>query len=406
MKLLTAFLPWVSPFVVILAYGDNTAFLSPEKQHYFNQQQRQIDFGYEKLRYDWLSPVTLKGSGTYEKSASAGVHDQRYTLSASVAQDLFRSGGITYAIGYADTKHEADTLGLQRDISDLNRQLFNAVLSYRKNALLLEQSELKLKNSKIEIFLKQKQYEAGDIDITLLNNALMNQSSELKNNTAIRFALAQQRLEATKLSDLPIDSITLPTFTLFQKGDFLEEGWNIRYNKALSESMAQQFGQIKSSYLPKLTLIADSGLQRLDVHELPASNYSGNYYDAGLQLSIPLSYNGSAATQEAQAAYLKQQALSADTKRQSEALYEQSIAHIDSYRRTISITEENLRSYATLIDATKTAVDAGYKAGYDLQTLQNTRSIEELEIRINELNIQIELASLYSMMRHPQEKPL
>ncbi|MCK9374425.1 MAG: TolC family protein [Sulfuricurvum sp.] len=186
----------------------------------------------------------------------------------------------------------------------------------------------------------------------------------------------------------------------------MEEGWNIRYNQALSESMAQQFGQIKSSYLPKLTLIADTGLQRLDVHELPANNYSGNYYDAGLQLSIPLTYNGSAATQEAQAAYLKQQALSADTKRQSEALYEQSLAHIDSYRRTISITEENLRSYGTLIDATKAAVDAGYKAGYDLQTLQNTRSIEKLEIKINELNIQIELASLYSMMRHPQEKPL
>jgi outer membrane protein TolC len=208
----------------MIAYGEDSTFLSPEKQRYFEQQQRQIDSGYEKLRYDWLSPITLKGSGTYEKSAASGVHDTRYTLSAGMAQDLFRSGGITYAIGYADTKHEADTLGLQRDISDLNRQLFNAVLSYRKNALLLEQSELKLKNGKIEIFLKQKQYEAGDIDITLLNNALMNQSSELKNNTAIRFSLAQQRLEAAKLSDLPVDSITLPTFTLTQKDDFWKRG--------------------------------------------------------------------------------------------------------------------------------------------------------------------------------------
>ena len=387
-------------------YSSDTSLLSPEKQRYFEQQQRQIDFGHDKLRYDWLSPVTMKSSGTYEKSAASGVHDKRYNLSAGIMQDLFRSGGITYAIGYADAKHEADTIGLQRDISDSSQQLFNAVLNHRKNTLLLEQSELKLKNSKIEIFLKQKQYEAGDIDITFLNNALMSQSSELKNNTAIRFTLAQQRLEAAKLSDFPIDSIALPTFTLTQKEDFLEEGWNIRYNKALSESAAQQYGQVKSSYLPKLTLIADAGLQRLDAHEIPASNYTGNYYDTGLQLSIPLTYNASASTQEAQAAYLKQQALSADTKRQMEAQYEQSIAHIESYRHLIAITEENLAYYGTLIGATKAAVDAGYKAGYDLQTLQNTRSIEELEIKINEINIQIELSSLHWMMRHPQEKPL
>lgn len=387
-------------------YGVDTSLLSPEKQSYFEQQQRQINFGYEKLRYDWIYPVTLKGSGTYEKSASSGFHNTRYNFSAGIAQDIFRSGGITYAIGYAEAKKQTDTLGMERDISDTYQQLFAAVLNYRKSAFQLEQSELKLKNSKIEIFLKQKQYEAGDLDITFLNNALMNQSSELKNNTAIRFTLAQLRLDAAKLSDQPIDSIPLPTFTLVQKEDFLEEGWSIRYSKALRESTAQQYGQVKSSYLPKLTFIADAGLQRLDLHELPSNNYTGNYYDAGIQLSVPLAYNGSATTQEAQTAYLKQQALSADTKRQMEGRYEQSLAHIESYQRMIAITGENLSHYAQLIGATKAAVDAGYKAGYDLQTLQNTKSIEELEIKINEINIQIELSSLHTMMRHPQEKPL
>lgn len=395
-----------SAVIAVTSYANDTSLLSEEKQAYFEQQQRQIDFGYDKLRYGWLSPITLKGSGTYEKSASSQLHDTRYSLSAGISQDLFRSGGITYAIGYADAKKEADTLGMHKEIADTNQQLINAVLNYRKSALLLEQSELKLKNSKIEIFLKQKQYEAGDIDITFLNNALMNHSSELKNNTSIRFTLAQQRLEAAKLSDRPIDSITLPTFTLTAKEDFLEEGWNIRYNNALSESASQQYGVVKSSYLPKLTLIADTGLQRLNVYEIPANNYTGNYYDAGLQLSIPLTYNASATVQEAQAAYLKQQALSADIKRQMQMQYEQAIAHIESYRRTIAITQENLDYYGTLVSATKAAVSAGYKAGYDLQTLQNTQAIEEREIKINEINIQIELSSLHTMMRHLQEKPL
>ncbi|HZF71768.1 MAG TPA: TolC family protein, partial [Sulfuricurvum sp.] len=80
--------------------------------------------------------------------------------------------------------------------------------------------------------------------------------------------------------------------------------------------------------------------------------------------------------------------------------------HISSYQRVIAITKDNLTSYAELINATKAAVDAGYKAGYDLQTIQNTKAIEELEISINEINIQIELATLYTMTRHSQELQL
>lgn len=386
--------------------AEDLSLLSPEKQRYFEQQQHQIDAGYEKLRYDWLSPINLKTSNIYEKSASTGVRDSRQNLSAGIAQDIFRSGGITYGIEYAQSKKQADTIGMHKDIAGLNQQLITAVLNYRKNLLLLEQSDIKLKNAKIEIFLKRKQYEAGDIDITLLNNALMNQSSELKNNTSIRFTLSQLRLETVKLSDRPIDGIELPIFTLLQKSDFLEEGWNFRYSQAQSQSSAQQYGQIKSSYLPKLTLIADAGVQRFDAYELSYADYRGNYYDMGLQLSVPLTYNSTATVQEAQSLYLKQQADAADIKRQMDAQYEQSIAHIESYQRVIAITQENLKFYGELIDATKAAVTAGYKAGYDLQTLQNTKTIEELEITINEINIQIELATIYTMTRHSQELSL
>lgn len=399
------------PISIFLLLGStviagNISLLSPEKQRYYEQQQQQINAGYERLRYDWLSPVTLKASNTYEKSASLGIHDSRQNISAGIAQDLFRSGGITYTIGYAEAKKQADNIGMHKDIAAINQQFINTVLNYRKNILLLEQSEIKLKNSKIEIFLKRKQYEAGDIDITLLNNALMNQSNELKNNTAIRYTLSQLRLEGRKYSDHPIEGTELPIFTLMQKNDFLEEGWSFRYSQAQSQSSAQQYGQTKSSYLPKLTLIADAGVQRFNSSELATANYRGNYYDMGLQLSMPLTYNSTATIQEAQSLYLKQQAEASDIKRQMGAQYEQSLAHIESYKRVIAISGENLKFYGELIDATKAAVNAGYKAGYDLQTLQNTQSIEELELKINEINIQIELATLYTLTRHSQELTL
>jgi outer membrane protein TolC len=380
--------------------------LSLQKQRYYEHQKEQIEASYEKTRYDWLSPINLKASDIYEKTAAYGTKDTRQNISAGIAQDLFRSGGITYTLEYAQAKREADTLALGKDISVVNQQLIAAVLTYRKNKIALEQSELRLKNAQIEIFLKRKQYEAGDIDITFLNNALMNQSNELKNNTSLRYTLAQQKFEASKLSDTSIDSITLPTYTLAQKEDFLEDGWDIRTSQALAASAAQQYGQIKSSYLPKLTFIADAGYQRFDTQSLPSSDYRGNFYDAGFQLSMPLAYNSSATSQEAQAVYLKQQAQTADAKRQMSAVYEQTVALVESYKRTISITQENLNYYDELLSTTKIAVNAGYKAGYDLKTLQNTRAIEELEIKINELNIQIQLSLLHYQMIHSQESKL
>lgn len=403
MKSQSTLLTLVSLLCFTSVYGEERLLLSPEKENYFKQQQNQIDATYEKLRYDWLSPINLKASSIYEKSASFGAKDTRQSLSAGIAQDIFRSGGITYSIDYAHAKKESDTLALGKEIAGITQQLMNAVLTYRKNEISLKQSDLKLKNAQIEIFLKRKQYEAGDIDITFLNNALMNQSNELKNNTALRYALAQQKFEAAKLTDLPIDSVDVPMYSLTQKETFLEEGWNIRYAKALAQSAAQQYGQIKSSYLPKLTLIADVGYQRYDGLSTASADYGGNYYDTGLQLSMPLAYNSSAASQEAQTAYLKQQAQSADTKRQMDALYDQTVALVESYKQTIAITQNNLNYYDELLGATKAAVNAGYKAGYDLQTLQNTRSIEELEIQINEINIQIQLSQLHYLMQHPQE---
>lgn len=396
----------LSVIVITSVYGDDASLLSPEKQHYYEQQFEQINASYEKLHYDWLSPINLKTSSIYEKTAAYGAKDTRQNLSAGIAQDIFRSGGITYAIDYAHAKKESDTLVLGKEIASLNQQLITAVLTYRKNEITLQQSDLRLKNAQIEIFLKRKQYEAGDVDITFLNNALMNQSNELKNNTSLRYTLAQQKFEAAKLSDHTIDSITLPTFTLTQKENFLEEGWDIRTSQALSRSAAQQYGQIKSSYLPKLTLIADAGYQRFDAQSTPSTDYHGNFYDAGLQLSMPLAYNSSASTQEAQAVYLKQQALTADAKRQMSASYEQTVALVESYKRNITITQDNLKYYDELLNATKAAVKAGYKAGYDLQTLQNTRSIEELEIKINVINIQIQLSQLHHQMRHSEESKL
>jgi len=120
---------------------------------------------------------------------------------------------------------------------------------------------------------------------------------------------------------------------------------------------------------------------------------------------MPLVYNASATIQEAQATYLKEAAKTADKKRELNAQYAQVFEKIQSYRDTIAITSKNLILYDELIGILQAGVNAGTKTGYDLQTLKNTKAIEELEIKINEINIQIEFAKLHFSL-HPSKENL
>jgi len=388
--------------VPLILNAEDGTLLSKEKSTFLQQQQIQYEAEHGKLRYNWVAPLNIGGSYSYDKSASGDYHSDLKKVSASISQDIFRSGGITYQIAYADAKLQSNVIALKQQTATLNRDLFIALLNFRKSSYELLQSEQRLKNKEIEIFLKRQQYEAGKADITQLNNALMDQSAELKIYTSYRYAVAQQRFEIAKLSDIDPETFHLPEFKLIGKEEFLDGQLDLRYERAQSDTSESLYGVTKSGYLPSLTFNAALGYQDLNQREL-TGGYSGQYYSTGLSLNFPLTYNASYAIQEAKAAQLKQAAVVADKKREIDASYTQAIELIDSYRRYIDITKKNLLLYDELIAATKAGVDAGYKTGYDLQTLQNTKSVDEYEITINEINIQIELAKLHFALNVSKE---
>lgn len=377
--------------VISLKAGDASSLLSSEKQALLGHQQEQNDAEHAKLRTNWIAPLNLSATASTDKN-SAGTTSTARRFGASIAQDVFRSGGITYQIGYADAKNDSSRIALEQQVSNLNLQLFTALLNYRKTLYSIEQSQKKLANYDIEIFIRRHLYEAGKNDITQLNTSLMDKSSELKNNASLRYAAAQQRLEIAKLSDIDPETALLPTFTLIDENRYLEDNLDLRYARSQTRTLGLLSNVTRSGYLPSASVNAATGYQEIDSSTF---GYGGGYYTAALTLNVPLSYTGTFAIQEARAAALKQNADTADRERLARAAYRQSLERIDSYRRTIKIAQSNLALYDDLIAVTKAGVDAGTKTGYDLQTLQNTRSIEETTIRINDLDIQMELAKLH-----------
>ncbi|MBN2869765.1 MAG: TolC family protein [Campylobacterales bacterium] len=383
------------------AGAQENSFLSPQKQTLLQEEKNRYEAEHEKLRTNWIAPLNLSGSYSYDKSAG-GTESDTKRLSASISQDVFRSGGITYQINYADANRQVREIALDQEIAALNEQLFVALLTYHKKRYELEQSGKKIDNYDIEIFIKRHLYEAGKADITELNNALMNKSAELKNAASLEYDIARQRLEIAKLSDVNPDTYPLPRFTLAPQDEYLENRLDLRYARAQAQSLEHLYRVSETNYLPSLALNAGVGYQKYDPKTF-SGGYDGEYYSAGATLSVPLTYNASATIQEARATYLKQAAEAADKKRETAASYAQSLELIESYRRYIGITERNLALYDDLIAATQAGADAGTKTGYDLQTVKNTKAIEEYTIRINELNIQLELAKLHFALNSSKE---
>lgn len=377
---------------------DSVSLLSEEKQTVLRLQKEVYEAENEKLRTNWIAPLNLSGSYSFDKSAQGDYRSTTENVSASINQDIFRSGGILYQIAYADANKEREILSRLKEIANLNEQLFTALLSYRKTLYQKEQSLQKLKNYEIEIFIKRQLFEAGKADITELNNALMNKSSELKNLVSLDYAMAEQRYEIAKISNIDPASFELPRFELIDEESYVDGQFDLRYTRANTQTLRYSYDVTTTDYLPSVALNAALGYQNYDPINR-TGDYEGRYYSTGVSITLPLTYNASASIQEAKATYLKEAAAAADKQREIRAEYAQSIEKIKSYRSAIAITSQNLFLYEDLIKAIRSGVDAGTKTGYDLQTLQNSKTIEEYDLKINEINIQIELAKLHFALK-------
>lgn len=247
----------------------------------------------------------------------------------------------------------------------------------------------KQRNSDIEIFLKTQQYKTGTIDITELNRALRDKNTILKTKLTLKQSIVDKEISLQKLSDIPLEKIQLPTFTPLSQDEYEKHNFNIRLSQLDIAQTGENYNIIKSNYYPVFSLNAAYGYMNN-----PNLNRSGDYNSVGVLLSIPLDFNTKSTIEESRVTLLRKKLEIQETKRDEDALYKQGVSKIKNYKEHNKVVKNNIALYTKLIDITKEGVRLGMKTGYDLQTLENTKKIDEIELKLNETNIQIELATL------------
>lgn len=366
-------------------YASQSTLLRENKRDIIREKKSEIEANAKKIKYDSIAPLNLSSSYSKSSMQDEAVSDS----SLSINQDIFRSGAILYRIEYADIKRESSLSSLALENSSLYASLFTALLEYKKLQLLLKQNHFTLLNSEIEVFLKTQQYQAGSVDITELNRALREKNTALKAELLAKQALVEKEIELAKLSDVEISTIEIPHFSLILEEEYQEGNYNRRVaslNKGVSN---KEYQMTKSSYLPTVSINGAYGYL-----DNPNTNFSDDYYSVGATLSMPLYYNRAETLQESRAIYLQSALNIQESEIEADALYKAGVSKIKNYKAYKLVTQDNINLYTKLIDITQKALNAGIKTGYDLQTLQNTKKNDELELQISDINIQIELAKL------------
>ena len=377
------------------------SYISTYKQEAFSYDYEKNKVESSKLRDSWIAPININ----YSLSRSKPYEKEQQNESAAIKMDqpIFQSGGIYYGIKFANASKRYSDYSIDvakrkmiKDTIALLMQIKQTALKEKKQALLIENSDINLKQ-------KQEEYLSGQLDSGFLDNAIIQKNIVTQTLYDIQTAKEKLITQFHTLSDLDYKTAHIPHLEFITQKDFIKH--NIILKKTDEAVMKNRYAKDVriAKYLPRVSITAgynwskSSGQQFYAGGQLFDSSNELNYYDYGLRVSMPLDINTFRDIESAKVDYLKSQVVKKDKERELQALFEQVMHNIKNVDKKIALSNENKKLYSKLLRDTKELYAAGYKTEYDVNTLQNSLAIQNLDTKIYEINKQLELLTLYEM---------
>ncbi len=381
-------------FSGLLLFADSP--LRKEKEELLNLKRQKQNAEITKLKNSWISPLQL--SASWQRNVNAGNFDGTSSKAGiTFRQDIFRSGGIWYAVDYAKALGEAQALGIDIEEARQLQQLYTLKAQYERELLKYKQAKLTLKNREIDADVVKERYKSSDADISELSRVMLQVDQAETNLITLKNAMQSEQYELEKLyGKRSISRLKVPRIPLVDKEDYLAKNLELmRYEKQIRSDEAK-YKAVRSSYLPKLSVNANYGYSKF---EGDFQNYDGDEYGYGVQLSMPLDYNSKKDIEANKLQYMSSKIAREDRKKELEREYDKHIAAINAAKDKIAIAKRMTKRYEDLYQFTKREYEAGTKTSYDVESLANSLKIQKLEQKIQNYNIMIEKIALFFAMK-------
>jgi len=383
-------------FVVSLLHADELGdILSDNKSLLFDYQFESNDLESDKLSKSWVNPVRLQYSKNYttqfgDRTINTG------TFSVTIDQPIFRSGGIYYAIKYSDALRQANasdlTLQKRKMIGDAVSILFNL----KKTKLEQVKMRLLIKNDKIDIRQKRDSYEAGLLDSSFLDQAILKKSQDEASLLEMELNLLELKQRFSLLSDKNPERLKLPVLKLMSKEDYSAENLDLQTDRLRAEVSNYNEKITWAKYLPTVSLqgqYSNGDLNPLFIG--PGSTLQEQYYNYGFTVSMPIDVNAFADIEASKVDKLRAAIQVLDRKETVKEEYQWIHNSLGILDKKIALAQKDEKIYKNLFNVTKNLAQAGEKTSLDTAIMHNSLKIRKIDQKIYKIDKQVQLLKLY-----------
>lgn len=361
--------------------------LSSDRLNLFKYNEKQNEESSSTLKKDWINPITLSYSKSY-----GDIYDSAKS-SINISQPIFRSGGIYSAIKYANATYDYTKIDIEQQKKELIKNAVTLLFNLHITDLNIKRNELLLKNSNIDVQRKKEQVLTGFLGTSELDNAILD-ANKIKNTIAdLHYQKEQQNYSFLNIASKDYQNFELPILTLADEQNFINK--NIQILKAKADIKQKDYFKdiTVARYLPAVSFDA-SHTQYHEVEPNNISNKNSNNY--GISISMPLDSRTFNEIENQKLNYLKSKLTLKTIELEEQNFYRTTLSKIKTLNEKKIIAENDYKLYDSLLEIIQQEKEAELKTQSDVDILANSQKIKSIELKIFELEKQIELLKIYS----------
>ncbi len=381
-------------FLLITPFSLNAQeenILSHDRLNLFELEEKQAKEDNAKLKKDWINPIQYQ----FTKNLGDDYEDEKSIV--SINQPIFKSGGIYESIKYANSTYDYTSLEITQQKKQLITQALNYLFLIKRTDLYLQRAQLSVLNAKIDVNRKREQVLNGFLDSSFLDDAILTLNSAKHSIIDLKYQKKEHINNFHNISSEHYTKFELPKLKLYTKKEFLER--NLELQKANADIIRKDnFAYMTlAKYLPSVNAFY---------------NYSKNHYTDGnpslekdsittfgITINVPLDSRTFNDIQSKRIDYLKSKLSLKNKTKDEETFFKTKIDKILMLDERITITNEDLATYKSILNIIEEEKEAQLKTQSDVDTLQNSQKIKYFDLKIYEVEKQIELLDLYSKLQ-------
>jgi len=374
----------------LTAGSDLQNYLTQEKNLIFDYQEMKNQLEMDKLHDSWISPITISYQENWTTQPLSGTQSSS-AFSVGIDQPIFRSGGIYYAIKYSDALRGANSREIAMKKRALIGQAIDILFSIRKLKLQHQKLRLLVRNDSIDIQRKQESYNAGILDSSFLDQAILKRNQNESQMLDIELNLAKLRSSFKLLSRKNPDKLRVPHLRMISLKHYKRNHMDVAKKQLRTLEKKYSSKMTWAKYLPSISVHA-----RYTNTNRNAPGMDDDYSTYGFKISVPLNINSATDIESSRVSYMQSMTELQDSRRAVGLEYNIVRKSIAILNKKSALAKKDERLYRRLYSRTRDLVKAGEKTKQDVQTMRNSLAIKKLDRRIYALEKQQQLLKLYT----------